>query len=65
MGHLSPVLVGLCFLTQPVAAAAIGWSVYDERLSIADGAGALLICIALVLIRLPSTRVETKPLDAH
>ena len=65
MGHLSPVLVGLCFLTQPVAAAAIGWFAYAERLSLADGAGAVLICIALVLIRLPSSRVETKPAEAH
>ncbi len=53
MGHLSPVLVGLCFLTQPVASAAIGWVVYDERLSAMDGVGAVLICAALVLIRLP------------
>src|SRR5688572_7852503 len=44
MGHLSPVLVGLCFLTQPVASAAIGWAVYDERLSAGDALGALLIC---------------------
>jgi drug/metabolite transporter (DMT)-like permease len=54
MGHVSPVVVGLCFLTQPIAAALIGWGVYDERLSSADGIGALLICAALVLIRLPA-----------
>jgi drug/metabolite transporter (DMT)-like permease len=54
MGHLSPIVVGLCFLTQPIASAAIGWAVYDEHLSLGDGAGALLICIALVLIRLPA-----------
>jgi drug/metabolite transporter (DMT)-like permease len=53
MGHLSPVLVGLCFLTQPIASAAIGWIIYDERLSAMDGVGAVLICAALVLIRLP------------
>ena len=65
MGHLSPVLVGLCFLTQPVAAAAIGWLAYDERLSVGDGVGAILICVALVLIRLPSSRVETNSAEAH
>jgi drug/metabolite transporter (DMT)-like permease len=54
MGHLSPVLVGLCFLTQPIASALIGWLAYDERLSAGDGVGALLICAALVLIRLPA-----------
>ena len=65
MGHLSPVLVGLCFLTQPIASAAIGWVAYDERLSTLDGAGAVLICIALVLIRLPDRRVETNSAQAH
>jgi drug/metabolite transporter (DMT)-like permease len=53
MGHLSPVVVGLGLLTQPAASALIGWLAYGERLGLADGAGALLICIALVLIRLP------------
>ncbi|MBA3676016.1 MAG: DMT family transporter [Sphingosinicella sp.] len=53
MGHLSPVVVGLGMLTQPAVTAMIGWLAYDERLSLTDGAGALLICAALVLIRLP------------
>jgi len=65
MGHLSPVLVGLCFLTQPIASAAIGWAAYDERLSAVDGIGALLICAALVLIRLPSRKVATIEAQAH
>ncbi|HEY0116610.1 MAG TPA: DMT family transporter [Allosphingosinicella sp.] len=53
MGHLTPVVTGLGLLTQPVAAAAIGWGVYGERLGPLDLAGALLICVGLVLIRLP------------
>jgi drug/metabolite transporter (DMT)-like permease len=53
MGHLSPVVTGLGLLTQPVAAAAIGWLVYGERLAALDVTGALLICAGLVLIRLP------------
>lgn len=53
MGHLSPVVVGLGLLTQPAASAAIGWFAYRETLGAADMAGALLICAALVLIRLP------------
>jgi len=65
MGHLSPVVVGLCFLTQPIASAAIGWLAYDERLTAGDGLGALLICAALVLIRLPARRVATMPTEAH
>jgi drug/metabolite transporter (DMT)-like permease len=61
MGHLPPMVVGLCFLTQPIASAAIGRFAYDERLSTADGIGALLICAALVLIRMPQRREEVEP----
>jgi drug/metabolite transporter (DMT)-like permease len=53
MGHLTPVVVGIGLLAQPTASALIGWLAYGERLSLADAAGALLICAALVLIRLP------------
>ena len=53
IGHLSPVVVGLGLLTQPAAAAAIGWFAYREALRPADALGAALICAALVLIRLP------------
>jgi len=34
--------------------AVIGWLVYGERFNVADGIGAVLICAALVLIRLPA-----------
>lgn len=60
MGHLSPVVTGLGLLTQPIAAAAIGWTVYDERLGLLDFAGAALVCIGLVLIRLPGRRATTQ-----
>jgi len=53
MGHLTPVVVGIGLLTQPAASALIGWFAYGERLGPIDAAGALLICVALVLIRLP------------
>ncbi|MGF1549950.1 MAG: DMT family transporter [Sphingomonadaceae bacterium] len=53
MGHLRPLVVGLALLTQPVAAALIGWIVYGERLTASDIAGAAAICAALILIRLP------------
>ena len=65
MGHLSPVVVGLCFLTQPAASAAIGWAVYGERLSVGDGIGAALICAALVLIRAPERGVATNAREGH
>lgn len=54
MGHLSPVVVGVALLTQPAITATIGWYVYGEKLSTTDIFGALLICVALVLIRLPA-----------
>ena len=56
IGHLSPLVVGLALLSQPIVTAAIGWIVYDERLSPVDYVGAALICVALVLIRLPEHR---------
>lgn len=59
MGHLSPAVVGIGLLTQPVASAAIGWFAYRESLSLADAIGALLICVALVLVRLPARGVAT------
>jgi len=65
MGHLSPVVVGLCFLTQPIASAAIGWAAYGETLSASDGIGAVLICAALVLIRAPARKLATEAGPAH
>jgi len=65
MGHLSPILVGLCFLTQPIASAAIGWARYGETLSLGDALGALLVCAALVLIRLPDRRLASVPVEGQ
>ncbi len=53
MGYLPPVVVGLGLLTQPVIAAAIGWIAYGERLTVADGIGAVAVAAALVLVRRP------------
>ena len=65
MGTISPVVVGLCFLTQPIAAAAIGWGAFGERLSAGDGIGAVLVCAALVLIRLPARNLAASAAAAH
>ena len=48
---LSPLVVGIALLTQPVVAATIGWLVYGERLGAADLVGAVLVAVALVLVR--------------
>jgi len=54
IGHLSPVVVGIGLLTQPVAASALGWVLYREGFTVLDGVGALLIAAAMVMIRLRS-----------
>lgn len=51
LGHLSPLVVGIALLTQPVVAGTVGWIVYDERLGVADFIGAALVAVALVLVR--------------
>ena len=58
IGNLSPVVVGIGLLTQPAASALIGWAAYRERLGLADLIGAILVCAALVLIRLPGKARE-------
>jgi drug/metabolite transporter (DMT)-like permease len=64
VGHLSPLIVGLGLLTQPAVTAVVGWLAYDERLSLTDALGAVLICAALVLIRLPQ-RLATEGAEPH
>ena len=51
LGRLSPLVVGLALLIQPVVAATIGWLRYGERLAAPDFVGAALIAVALVLVR--------------
>ncbi|HEY0624627.1 DMT family transporter [Sphingomonas sp.] len=51
LGHLSPLVVGIALLSQPVVAGTIGWMVYGERLGLPDFVGAILVAIALVLVR--------------
>jgi drug/metabolite transporter (DMT)-like permease len=65
MGHLPAMVIAVGLLIQPVATAAIGWAVYGERLALLDWVGALLICAAMVLIRLPDRKLATVPVEAH
>jgi drug/metabolite transporter (DMT)-like permease len=51
LGRLSPLVVGLALLIQPVVAGLIGWSRYGERPGAAELAGMVLVAIALVLVR--------------
>lgn len=65
MGHLPALVIAVGLLIQPVASAAIGWAAYGERMSALDGVGALLVCAAMVLIRLPDRKLATMPAEAH
>lgn len=60
LGRLPALVIGLALLTQPVVAATIGWTVYGERLGAADIVGAVMIAVALVLVR-RDARSDRKP----
>jgi drug/metabolite transporter (DMT)-like permease len=65
LGRLSPLIVGLALLTQPVVAATVGWLVYNERLGVPDIGGAVLVAIALVLVRERREVVQLAPVAAE
>lgn len=51
--YLEPIAVGLCLLVQPVISGMVGWVFYNERLGPLEFMGALMIAVALVLVRRP------------
>lgn len=63
LGRLTPLIIGLGLLIQPIVAATIGWGVFHERLGMADIAGAVLIGLALLLVR-PSPSARTNEQSA-
>ena len=65
LGHVTPLLLGLALLTQPIVAATIGWFVYDERLGTLDFVGAALVAAALVLVRSQRTSPVELATDAQ
>ena len=56
LGHLSPLVVGIALLIQPAVAATLGWLIFGEQLAAADGLGAVLVAVALVLVRQSGTK---------
>lgn len=51
LGQMSPMVIGIALLTQPVMAATMGWVWYGERLDRVDMIGAVAVAVALVLVR--------------
>jgi drug/metabolite transporter (DMT)-like permease len=51
LGRLSPLVIGITLLLQPIVAGGIGWAAYGERPGVPDLIGAVLVAAALVLVR--------------
>jgi len=51
LGQLTPMVIGIGLLIQPVIAGVVGWARYGERLGPVDLIGAALVAVALVLVR--------------
>ena len=60
LGRLSPLVIGLALLTQPIVAAVIGRAAFGERLGAAALIGAAMVAVALVLVRAAPER-DTPP----
>ena len=60
LGHFPPLFIGLALLTQPAIAAAIGYWVFDEVLSVLDIVGMLLLGSALVVSRVAQARARRR-----
>ena len=54
LGRMSPLVIGLTLLTQPIVAAFVGWLMFNETLGALDLFGAVLVGLALVLVRQPA-----------
>ena len=52
LGHVPPLIVGVAMLTQPALSALLGWTYYGETLTVRDWAGAAMIVIALIFVRM-------------
>ncbi len=55
LGRVTPLVFGLALLTQPIVSAAMGWFSYGETLAPLDVAGAVMIGLALILVRQPDS----------
>ena len=51
ISRVTPLVLGLMLLVQPIVSATIGWFHYGERLGLPDFAGAVAIIAAMLLVR--------------
>lgn len=51
INRVTPLVLGLMLLVQPIVSATIGWLHYGERLGLLDLAGAVAIIAAMLLVR--------------
>jgi drug/metabolite transporter (DMT)-like permease len=51
-GHVPPLVIGVAMLTQPALSALLGWLYYGEAFTPRDWAGAAMIVVALILVRM-------------
>ncbi len=56
VGRISPLVMGLSLLLQPMVGAALGWIQYSEKLAAPDWIGAAMIGLALVLVSQPGRK---------
>ncbi|WP_183981915.1 DMT family transporter [Sphingomonas jinjuensis] len=63
LGALSPLVIGIALLVQPIVAGTIGWIVYGERLGPADFIGVAMVAAALVLVRRREVAPDTAKND--
>lgn len=56
LGRMSPLIIGLALMTQPIVAALTGWLAFGETLGALDIVGAVLVGLALILVRQPAKR---------
>lgn len=62
LGRFSPLVIGLALLVQPIVAATVGWLWYGEALGTTDILGAVLVAVALVMVReRPAALASTVP----
>jgi drug/metabolite transporter (DMT)-like permease len=65
LGNLSPLVIGIALLTQPIVSGTIGWFAYDEVLGAPDIAGAVLVGLALVLVRRGRAPAQLAPVGGE